>query len=252
MKKLIFLFSVVVLILSSCSKSDNTQQNENPLIDTSNILIKKIIETVSGVSVTSTFTYNGKKLVSISNSNNTIANYTYTGDLITGLDFYSGATLSQKDTYTYNANNQITTYIRLNYGVNAGNKIVFTHNSDGTISFIEYFGDLTTQTTLNESGKLFFLNGEIIKVERYVGTTTTLSSTTNYAYDDKNHPFKNILGYDKTSFLNGNPKGISHNFLSRTSSSQSSTFNYTYDTNGFPINETKTYSGNSSTKQYFY
>ena len=85
MKKLLCLLSASFLVLMGCSKDDAT--SENP--DSSTVLLKKIIDTDSdGIETTAEYTYEGNKLIEVSYSDGNIEKSTYTGDLITKVEFF--------------------------------------------------------------------------------------------------------------------------------------------------------------------
>lgn len=254
MKKLALVFSALVLILTSCSSSDDDAATLEP----SPVLLKKIIDVdpIDG-NITTLLTYNGNKITGSSSDDGTSLAFTYTGDLITKLDYFTGTTLDQRELYTYNSNNKLVTFVRLNYDLpTSGVKETYVHNADGTISYSRYLGDAVSQTQLTYTGKAFFTNGEISKVEKYYtigGVNTT--QTTNYTYDDKNNPFMNITGYSALTFTDSFADGVMHNVLTEVHVSNSAsnlTSTYTYNSSNFPITSSETGSFGTINSQYFY
>ena len=76
MKKLLYLFTFLMIILSSCS-SDNDDSS-------SPVLLKKYVETLEdGSTFTMNFNYNGNKLLGSTGDFNSSTTVTYTGNLIT-------------------------------------------------------------------------------------------------------------------------------------------------------------------------
>ena len=257
MKKLALAFSALTLIvLVSCSVSD-----EDPVantVDPSSVLLKKIIDLdpVHG-NVTTLINYNGNKVTGSTSDDGSSDVFTYTGDLITKVEYFTGTTLDQRELYTYNSNNKLVTYVRLDFdATGSGVKETYVHNADGTISYSRYLGDTNSQTQLNNTGKAFFTNGEISKVEKYY-TTGGVNTTqvTNYTYDDINNPLMNITGYAATAFTDGFADGILHNVLTEThvsNSTQNLTTTYTYNSNNFPVTSSETGSSSTLNTQYFY
>jgi hypothetical protein len=77
-----------------------------------------------------------------------------------------------------------------------------------------------------------------------------------YQYDDKNNPFKNMVGFDKIAFANGTASGINHNMTLLTENFGGSTINttttFTYNTANYPVTSSEDYDGEITTSEYFY
>ena len=103
MKKLLYLFAFLMVVLSSCT-SDND--------DTSSpVLLTRYVETLEdGSTFTMNFNYNGNKLLGSTGDFNSSTTVTYTGNLITKIEYYTDTTLDQKDIFTYNTDNKLITY----------------------------------------------------------------------------------------------------------------------------------------------
>ncbi len=251
MKKLALAFSALLLILSSCSSSDSSSSS------TTDVLPKKSIYTDDDGTYTTLFTYNGNKIVTAISDDDTSIEFTYTGDLITKIEYFEGSTLDQTDTYTYNSSNQLVTFLRITYLDDYGDRTTYVYNSDGTISFTDYSGDSTSQTMVDRNGKIFFENNELVKTEFYIGSSSTLFNTLTYTYDTKNNPFKNVTGFDKTGYDEGYTQGVNRNILTilgTAFNSDDATYDYTYNSSNYPTNvlETFTFSGMTTSTQYFY
>ncbi|WP_395057241.1 hypothetical protein [Flavobacterium sp.] len=257
MKKIILLLSVMTLAFTSCSK--NEDEPAIPTVDPNGILLKRSVETDSnGANIGAVFTlnyiYNGNKLVRINDSDGDYEIITYTGDLITKWEYFiSPAVLDLTVNFTYNVNNDLIKAISINHGeattypANYVGKTNFTHNSNGSISFQEYNGNLTAQTTAVSNGTI--TSGSIVTNE--INPASTVTETCSY--DTKNHPLKNVLGYNKIIF-NDFFNNSSNNFISITNyQGDLEEASYTYNTNNFPITEIyKMNSVTQSTTQYFY
>ena len=253
MKKISIILSAIALVLSSCSKSDSPDVIGDP-VDTTNILLTKI-KTSQGTTVVNTATniYNGKKLVEIVQSNFDKTTYSYTGDLITKIQEYSGTSLDVSETFTYNTDAKLESYIKVDYNPIIGTtpigfKVIYTYDSLGNINYITYNGTATVQTTQGSTGKATLTNGSITKLERnYTAIpfgAAAYTQTQIITYDDKINPGNNIVGFYKIT-LQGTDIGLSgstHNILKITSNN--GTYNtsidestYTYNTNNYPVTE---------------
>jgi hypothetical protein len=247
MKKLIYACSVLALLFSSCSSD-----SDSPAVG--GTLIKKIIDTDNlGDVLTTNFTYNGNKIVSaIDDTEETDMYFTYTGDYITKLEYkLNDGTVDQIDNYSYDSTGRLISMVSTRPAVEWGNKEVYTYNADGTVSASYYSGDDLTQTVLDGTGKIYFTNGEVSKIERYDGMT--LEDTTTYTYDTKNNIMKNVVGYSKINFAYSTADGVNHNITSENSTLHGLiSYSFVYHDNGFPSSSTETYSGDVSTSVYFY
>ena len=162
------------------------------------VRVKKIIDTDTDGTVSSIeYFYNGNKIVYAIDSEGLRMNIFYDGDLIAREEWLQGTTMVEKIFYTYD-NSKLETYQVLNLVDNIGQKITYDHNANGTISFTEFSGDLTTQDEIESTGtisntKLVRNVTDPIALEQQVFTST-------FTFDSKNNPFKNIVGYDKIYF----------------------------------------------------
>lgn len=231
--------AIGAMTLTSCSSDDNGGSGT--------ILLKKTIETFDdGSTMTSTATYDGTKIKKITTDQGFTLDFTYTGNLITKMEYKFIGVLFQTDIYSYDANENLTSYVRLEHEDGLGAKEVYVHNPDGTISVTAYSGDLTSQTTLDGTGTITFLaNGEVDSI------TTTYSDDHTYTYDNKNNPFKNVTGYGKISWVDTEAAGIMHN-ITLDDTSFDTTTTYTYNGNDFPATATETYDGEQTTTEFFY
>jgi hypothetical protein len=253
MKKILCLFGALSLMLTSCS-SDDSNSDDSGSSSTNSVLVKKTTSTMTNSAWSSIFTYSGNKLATIKYSDGDSETYTYTGDLITKYEYFEGNSTKADNTttYTYDASSNLIsqTTADLSGGVY---KTVYTKNTDGTISYVQYSGDATTQTNIQASGKFFLINNDVAKVERYNSDGSTYKSTT-FTYDDKNNAIGNVTGFSKIGFaLFEDFNGISHNTITEVESypsypnqNSTCTYKYTYDDKGFPatVTSTRTFVGN--------
>ncbi len=218
MKKLLSLFVFSTLFLTSCAPSDSSPVTENTM------LLKQVTIAVEGDgSQTFNFTYNGMKIVKVQGEGlqPELKRYFYTGNLITKIQHSNfGGPVVEEETFAYNASGQLITYFCKEPTENWAERSDFVYNADNTITRTTYDGSLASQTELESTYVLHLSNGEITEVDVNPGSTNI---TFTYAYDTKNNPFRNVIGYDKIYFAlktdelrdeNVYASGMSHNFLS--------------------------------------
>jgi hypothetical protein len=242
MKKLFCFLAIGALTLTSCSSSSDDDGGSGV------VLLKKTIETDSdGNTFTSQATYNGTKISKITADGGFVLYFTYTGDLITKIEYKLGGVLIQTDSFSYDGSQRLISYVRLEHDDAYGAKELYVHNGDDSIGITAYSGDLTSQTTLDGTGTITFLaNGE-------VGTITTdFSDSHTYTYDTKNNPFKNVTGYSKISWVDASATGILHNITSDDSSFDTTTTTYTYNSGDYPTEAVETSGVDQATTTFFY
>jgi hypothetical protein len=258
MKKLLYLFAFSAVFLTSCSSSDSSSTATTE----SDVLITKTIETSASDNsvLTTNFTYNGKKLIGSTDSEGYHEVFTYVGDLISSIKAYDDTnTLITEETFTYNGNNLLISYLLNDYTTDHGRREEFVHVSNDNISYSVYNGTTTEQpTSLLETGSIHFANGEISHINTEVPSVGN-TYTRTYTYDTKNNPFKNVTGYDKLSFLNEEANGVTHNILTdafaEANQSSITTSTYTYNSLNFPVTGFEMEGTDTTTQvstQYFY
>lgn len=243
MKKLFCFLAVSSMVMTSCSSSDDNGGGPTPGV----VLLKQTIETdAEGDTFTSTATYNGTKLNKITSDGGFTMNFTYSGDLITKIEYKESGTVVQTDKFTYNGSQQLTSYLRLEHDSEWGSKETYTYNGDGTVTVTAYSGDLAEQTTLDGTATITFLpNGEVATI------SSAFSDNHSYTYDDKNNPFKNVTGYGKISWVDTDATGIMHNVTNDTSWG-GTTLVFTYNELGYPATATETFMGETTSTQFIY
>jgi hypothetical protein len=183
--KIFWFLSACLFFLNSCSDDDDITVK----------YLKKIIETSEGGIPNTTFlTYDGNKIVSIENDQ-IRKDFTYAGNLITKVVSQEKLT-KLKNTFLYFYDSGRLVKVE---SVNAY-RIDYAYNSDGTVFFEKTDISKGILEVKLYSGKLYFQNENIVKIER-VSEDTLLDMVTtyreSYAYDVKKNPFYNILGYKK-------------------------------------------------------
>ena len=262
MKKIIFLLTVSLFSLVSCSKDDDvpTAESTDGLV-----LLHQTITTTSDPMFPDieNYSYDGNHIVKISDNFGDHKDYTYSGDLITKIDHYNIFGLEHTDYFIYNSNNLLLSYKSLypdpltTPTTGTGVKEVYVYNTDGTISWTKHSGDLVTQTTLDSYGKINFINDEISSITTNVGSS---GSVVQYTYDGsgKKYAMKNVTGWKRISFYTHEATGVKQNIVSEIENSSSGTTtnvtNFTYNTALYPLTSTETLDGvdQGGTTQYIY
>ncbi|WP_264560477.1 hypothetical protein [Flavobacterium sp. N2270] len=253
MNKILCLFSAIALFLTSCTGEDSPSSVAIPT------LLKKMILTYDDGSVLeSDYFYTDTKLDSIVKSSGEFERYTYTGDLISRIEYTQNGTSNYSEyIIEYNGSEEVLSTIDLFHTSSpSGIKTIYTYNNDGTISFDAYSGDLFIQNIFFKSGKYFFgANNEIIKVEEYNDNGDLLAEI-NITHDVLNSPYKNILGYNKlfnryTQAKFSNVLTSEWNYTGSPTSSVSSV--YQYSSSGFPTSMVESFSeGFAFSYAFFY
>lgn len=248
MKKILCFFSALTLVLiSSCSSDDSPSDSSDTVV----LLKKTILTSSDGSKVTTNFTYDGNKLVSmIDDSGESNIYYTYTNDLISKAVFkLPDGTVEQINTYEYDSNKRLVVFVRSEPIDELGTKQVYIYNADGTVSIKDYIGDHESQTDFNGEGKIIFADGEVVSI------TTDFSPDIAYTYDNKNNPMKNVLGNDKIAFEDSDASGILHNIVSEKDIQNDEVigaYYFTYNSDNYPIKSVETEEGKTATREYFY
>lgn len=245
MKKIFALAATALFIMTSCSSDD--AQPTNP--GTNNALLKKTVETFEdGSTFTTNYNYNGNKIVSVTDSEGNIVNFTYTGDLITEVKYYEGQTLFQRDVLEYDNNGKLTTSTMYLLTQNSASKGVYTHNSNGTITINNFYGDLESQTEPSGVDVLTVVNNNI--------TNMTGGLTASWTFTNTIDPLSNITGYMGWMLANGEG-GVnnlaSYNYQFSEGPAEIGTITYTYNSNNYPATSIDTNTeGDVITTQFFY
>jgi hypothetical protein len=228
-----------ILMLHSCSS--NTETETKPVVS---IFVKTIVKTHSPNDIeTISHIYDGNKIVSRKNDGGFVSNYTYTGNVITKIEERVNNNFQSSKEYTYVDGKVATKVWKRNY--DGTNSYIYTYNSNGTVSYKR------TQPSGVSTGILTIANGNIVKNE--VFNNGTLLNTYTYGYDNKNNPFKNVLGFNL--LLETDEEMFSPNNMIQDGGG-SPTFNYIlkYNDDGFPTEKKRSDVDRSSDEltQFFY
>jgi len=253
MKKLFYLFAFFTVVLSSCSSEEENSSN------TVSKLIKKMITSSNGSNTTFNYVYNGSKLKEIRINNDNVAKYKYVGDNITSIENYLNGSLFYKTTFQYDNNQRVISQLEHYIGNNIiAERTDFSYDLNNIISFQKYYGSISSQTTIGESGFIYHdSNNENFKVETY--NEWYLIKKTEWTYDTKNSPTKNIKGLNKQPFIFGKYFNFitSKEFDSNDNLINNLTYEYMYDSEDFPTSCIQEYFENGNLQStsnitYFY
>lgn len=272
----------LMLMLFSCSSESSG--NDSPVVVAPTVLVKKITTSDSSgkLLVTTTFSYNGNKIVSESWKENSFSmgidvgynyrmDYTYTGNLITNIKVYMATVQAERlilsTDFVYDNNENLTSSVAEHYfdSFKIIFKILYTKIDNNTQEFKMVTIDSRDNIeNSSASGEIVFdANKNIIKM----GNIEMPNSFSTFEYDLKSNPKKNILGFNKIIYFDLPPNfsvlyfkphlDRSNNILKTNIPGYYPTnYQYTYSGNGYPteVKEYYEYNGDklSTTFQYFY
>lgn len=218
MKKVI-IAGLISIFLISCSKdsSENSQASD----PASKKPIKSITTTPSGYSETITYEYNGN-LLTKATINGAEALFSYNSD-----NRLEKITAPNLETHYFTYTDNRLTKIEIKIGTKR--PTVYTYFYNDVNQIIKSVLD-TQLPKLFEYDK----NGNISKVTEGGGYAITLKT-----YDDKNHPFKNVITQlesfeDYNVLLNNWYGNYVNNFLTVKNQNSNIVFSYEYDSDNFP------------------
>ncbi|WP_026730474.1 hypothetical protein [Flavobacterium denitrificans] len=247
MKKILFLFGALALIITSCSSNDDDSGKNEVVILPKTIKFSEPDYPLENT--TSIITYDGNKIVSsIDEETKTI--FTYEGNVIVkSIEYEITGDKREEQSFSYtNGKLTSTLYARkftsqYPFGQYKG-RYVYTYNPDGTVKREVYSINPTTGIeSKNDYLEVYtFQNGNLVKMvatDQPSGVSSVRTSL--YEYDIKNSPFKNVLGYNllidaDNSSVNNLTK---HTYTySGDNSSYSRKTVYEYNDKGYPTKET--------------
>lgn len=248
MNKVVYLFGLLFIALTSCSGDDDQQTLVNMNPDTL-LLQKTVVKNYSlngGAPVTTLWQYNGMKLASTFNSDGMQRVFTYTGNLITKMVETNGSH-SQTTVFRYDDSQQLIS-AEGDFETQS-----FFYNNDGsvTVELTDSVGDVkwTAQVELADN--------EIVRIQKdYADGLQTIHE---YGYDNKFSPTKNIVGFDKLILAHFYSNGCYKNVVSRSyadneGSNGTVSRTISYNAIGFPVatHSTDDQLLDSFDAQYFY
>ncbi|MES2748712.1 MAG: hypothetical protein V4648_10030 [Bacteroidota bacterium] len=251
MKKFTFLLFLLLPLLHSCSSDDSAT-------DSTVILLKKAVSLSNGPSpnVVIDYHYSGRKMDKISIGSIEIR-YTYESDLITKSERYSNNQLTSRVLFAYDSNERLVSEI-YHYDLlnNSAEKYEYTYNTDSTVSYNRLEGNLTTQNTLIQTGKIY-LNSNQEPIQLEIFNQGNLSLKFMYTYGDKKNVFQNVIGFNK-QFIRSPDHSLRNHLSTLTYDGNnnlidSATYSSVFNSDDFPIDLTSVLNNNPpSVSQYFY
>ncbi|UPZ17898.1 hypothetical protein [Flavobacterium humidisoli] len=248
MKKLLCLLGAVLVTLTFCSNNDC-----DPLKTPSALLKKISYPKPNGTVYSETVAYDGNKIVSVTGDYFMIK-YTYSGGFIAkSEEFDENDQLVYTDEYIY-TDGKLAGIVEKDADSANSYETKYLYNGDGTVSYEEFAVVPGNELKSVNKGKYTFRDGNLIKDE---GADFVIL----YEYDNKNHPYKNVLGYN---LLLGDGAASRNNVIKETRSSGSRakvnksviTSVYKYNSNNFPTERVQSLlsgsSASSETIQYAY
>ena len=231
------------MAMTSCSGVDSSEA----VNDTSSIFPTKIEETFDdGSSESSTYTYEGNKLIKETYSEGGYAMYEYSNNHISQILHYNSQNvLTRKEIFEYNNESKLASYthqILIPTTFNS-DRIEFTHIDNNTVIAKNY----NNNNTLISTDTITISNGNITQC---VSEYNSASVTNTFTYDDKKDPFRNVHDHDvMTLALYNYGGGVNNVLIENLENETGSTYTYTYDSNGFPLTSSF---GEEVTTHYFY
>lgn len=237
MRKVLLFFVASAFVLQSCASDDSGNQPTE-----GGVLLQSTVQTTGSDSYTTNYTYNGNKIASSVIENGDTTLYSYTGNQITSIEVQNAnGVTSYEFEFTYSGGHMVEAK-RTQTGLGIVMLQTFAYPNATTITGQTFIGDENSQDQLlYDQVYTIGSNGEISTLANTAsGSTTTYS----YTYDDKNNPFKNVVGWSDLLLL----QGVDHNILTTSSSTNgnvtgSESATYTYNTDDYPATSIRTSSG---------
>ena len=192
MKKLLFSALVGAMIISCSRDNDNTNPTtpQTPATNEIGILPTKLTYSEPGkADKVTTFSYNGNKLVKVAHGNNNEI-FTYTGDLITSMNYTDEYSFVSNFVFNYDANGNLISEKSVSY---YKRNIIF---SEYDITYTINGSTVTAQSVAKNYSQL---DGVLSSIS---------TSTITYTLDEKKRPIKRVEVYeDKDLIRNTTSKG---------------------------------------------
>jgi len=246
MKKIFGLLVIFAGVLASCQ--DDMPYHE-PEDGAGQVLLKKMVVTqANGTAITSTYTYDGEKLTAVAHSNGTSESYNYNGSFISDARYYNNGGLVRKDTYLYDGTGAFAGFLASYYDLQNPNnshaeRFDYIFNGE-TVTVKKYTGTESQQNELVSTTLLNILNNNI-KAKQVEGGVLT-----QYAFDFKNSPMRNIKFFNVFTLVN--MEGGINNETGRNVNGTIINTVYNYLPNEYPAMATVTGGGLNYTVTYTY
>ena len=180
MKKVIYTFALIIVLIWSCDSNDNDQDKPDPSNSDTILPTKVDIVYSDGETESIEYTYNNMRLIKQESSNGSYKDFIYNNNQLTEMNYYSTSNQNILESYTYDTQDRVATISTNIVGIGVY-EYNLAYSSDGSVITV------SSQTDSNASpSTITFNNGNIINFtegNRYVYT---------YTYDTKNGVFKNL------------------------------------------------------------
>lgn len=213
MKKLLYLFAFLTVILSSCSSEDEEIQGD--LITKMKFMGSDFNDSYENHEFNLEY-IDGNKLVRIIDIESDKKEFHYTGDLITKIDiwkFWNGSDLEfERSIYLEYDSEERLINIKIDEGDNneVDQIIEFDYIDDNNANYTHHY-----ENNLSGYGTVTFNEDDVIKrLDNNWSLGQPYRKEITYNYDDKKHPYTGIRGYKKLKLFNafyGSIYYLSHN-----------------------------------------
>lgn len=206
MKKALFLLSGIVLLLSSCSVSDDDSQGS---LITSMKYVGEDFTTDFRNHVFAFEYMEGNKIVRIADEGGAKTEFSYTGDLITQIDIWrylnDDPHFYRRVFFQYENANLISIKIDEEVDGSLDTEIAFVYTDFYNANYTrrDYYW---TSEVVESQGTIKFDANDILKnTQKWYdesGENIISQRELSYAYDDKKHPFSSIRGFNDIKLYN--------------------------------------------------
>jgi hypothetical protein len=264
MKKLLAITGIF-LLLSCQDDSDETVYNTHE-----DVYVTQMTQTEGGTSATHTYTYDGNKLLTDTDTQGYERQYSYVNDLLTLEEVYLNAELVEYTIFSYTFDKKLAQAIHITSngdGTWYGFKNRFVYTDDNNLTIAQYDGDEDGQYNALTTGTLTYSEGNIATysltpIDEDEDEDDDIEPTpvvTTLTYTNSKAPFKNVFCYEALclAHLEGGPNTVASVTVTEIiegedgPEEQNTTVTYTYQegANGYPAQQT---GDNGTSKQFTY
>ncbi len=258
-------FAIAGLLLFFSCQEDETQPVYNVHEE---VYVTQMAETEGGVSATHTYTYDGNKLLTDTDTQGYLRQYSYENDLLIKEEVYLSETLTEYTIFSYTADKKLGQSIHITAngdGTWNGFKNRFRYQDDGSLIIAQYQGNEQGQYEAVATGTLTYTKGNITSYsltpvdedpDDEIYPTPVITNITYTAYKA---PFKNVFCYDALclAHLEGGTNTVASVSVTQTvegdngPEEQTNTITYSYQdgNGGYPSQQT---GDNGTARQFTY
>jgi len=207
MKKLLFLLSGIVFLLSSCSGSDDDSQGN--LITSMKYVGEDFVTDFRNHIFTFEYT-EGDKIVRIADGQGAKTEFTYAGDLITQIDIWR---YLNDDPYFFRRvflqyDNEKLISIKVDEDVDGSldTVIEFTYTDLNSANYTYRYYPYMNPEGVESVGTIIFDENDVLKKTHSSydesGENVVYQTEISFTYDDKRHPYSTIRGFNDIKLFN--------------------------------------------------